>query len=114
MPQLPLYRWESYSLSPVTFSHGSLPVSPQQSKHKLVSSAASVSTQSILTSTGLLLPGEADISNLPVRVAVLKLGLELKLVFVPFVIWQKLLVSVVHLSFLIRFAAVTSSTATQW
>lgn len=63
MPQMPLCCGDSYSLSPTTFGHGSLPVSPQQSKHKLVSSAASVSTQNILTSSGLLLFGEANINN---------------------------------------------------
>lgn len=60
---MPLCCGDSYSLSPTTFGHGSLPVSPQQSKHKLVSSAASVSTQNILTSSGLLLFGEANINN---------------------------------------------------
>lgn len=45
MPRLPLCCGESHSLCPVAFGHGPLHVSPLQSKHQLVSSAASVSTQ---------------------------------------------------------------------
>ena len=44
MWRLPLCCGEGNSFSPVAFGHGALHVSPLQSKHQLVSSAAAVST----------------------------------------------------------------------
>lgn len=134
LPQLPLCCGESYSLSPTTFGHASLLISPPQSKHKLVSSPASVSTQSTLTSPGLLLSGEANVNNCMVRTVhfmkslFLKLRLECflgitqlmsPLFFILLIIVQKILklhhsILQIFFFFLIIFTAVTSSAAAQW